>query len=307
MRKKAFTMLELVMVIVVMGIVASIGADIIAKLYENYLKTRSINRLQSQTELILDQIAKRLQFRIKDSVRAIDTTIAVPIPVPLTDANASHDVIEWIGISNESFIAGGWSGFIDLDSSDTNGSATPPTLDTNGSDLATADTIIRALTYGDVSLGGVQNPVIIFKSMSRGGVNTFYDNTNASKTVVQQSALGTDIFNVINAVGAVAGAPIVENSEIFEQYYLSHSAYAIVPTPTGRGDFNLTLHYNYQPWYGERYDRANDGNTSLLAENISTFRFTQIGETIRVKLCIHDGNQSGGDYDFSFCKERVIY
>ncbi|MCK9258063.1 MAG: prepilin-type N-terminal cleavage/methylation domain-containing protein, partial [Sulfurospirillaceae bacterium] len=71
MRKKSgFTMVELVMVIIVLGIVASIGADIISNLYTNYLRTRAVNRLQTQTEIALEQIAKRLQYRIKDSVIA---------------------------------------------------------------------------------------------------------------------------------------------------------------------------------------------------------------------------------------------
>ena len=48
----AFTMIELVMVIVVFGIIASIGAEIIASLYTNYLRTRAINRLQSQTHAL---------------------------------------------------------------------------------------------------------------------------------------------------------------------------------------------------------------------------------------------------------------
>ncbi|MCK9546828.1 MAG: type II secretion system GspH family protein, partial [Sulfurospirillaceae bacterium] len=64
MRKKSgFTMVELVMVIIVLGIVASIGADIISNLYTNYLRTRAVNRLQTQTEIALEQIAKRLQYR----------------------------------------------------------------------------------------------------------------------------------------------------------------------------------------------------------------------------------------------------
>lgn len=297
MMKKAFTMLELVMVIVILGIVASIGAEIIAKLYENYLKTRSINKLQVQTELVLDQIAKRLQFRIKDSVRAINTTTGNSRALP--DANATHNVIEWIGISNESFIADGWSGFIDLDSPNTDGIAY--TLDTKGSDLNTTNNIIRALSYNKVSLdAGTNNPAIIFKNMGRNNVNAFYTNLFFDHTIIVQRILGTTILN-INGLDGIA------NNEIFEQYYLSQSAYAIVPVlnpPTN--DFNLTLRYNYQPWHGDTYNGANDHNTSTLMEHVSTFRFTQIGETIRMKLCINDANQSG-DYNFAFCKERVIF
>lgn len=296
MIRKAFTMLELVMVIVVLGIVASIGADIIANLYANYIKTRAINRLQSQTELALDQIAKRLQYRIKDSVRAIDiSNPSSPVYTPLPDANASYTILEWIGISNESFL-GGWNGFIDLNSSDTN--ATAKTLKTSGSDLNTTNNIIKALTYDDVSLDkstpSNKVPALIFKGKSNYDVNEYYD-TSTDNHTLKIIGNNSDLFTI----------PLddnVSNNEIFEQYWLSHSAFAIVPNGTVN-DFNLSLHYNYQPWESEDY---NSTTGVTIVEHASTFRFTQIGETIRVKLCIHDNNQSG-DYDFSFCKERVIY
>ena len=62
MMKKAFTMIELVFVIVIMGIIASIGTDIILNLYDNYIKTRSINKLQAQTELALDPNSKKTKI-----------------------------------------------------------------------------------------------------------------------------------------------------------------------------------------------------------------------------------------------------
>jgi len=298
MIRKAFTMLELVFVIVIMGIVASIGAEIIANLYENYIKTRAINRLQSQTELALDQIAKRLQYRIKDSARAIDiSNPASPVYTPLSDANASFTILEWIGISNESFLEG-WSGFIDLNSNDTN--ATARTLKTSGSDLNTTNNIIKALTYDDVSLdkstASNKVPALIFKGKSSYNVNNYYSSGVNNHTLkIERDGTNNDIFKIPNDDN-------VSDNEIFEQYWLSHSAFAIVPNGS-LSDFNLTLHYNYQPWESEDY---NSTTGVTIVEHASTFRFTQIGETIRVKLCVHDNNQSG-DYDFSFCKERVIY
>jgi len=70
-------------------------------------------------------------------------------------------------------------------------------------------------------------------------------------------------------------------------FWVLEVLYAIVPQGSG-DDFNLTLYYNYQPWENETY---HDGKSTLLIEHVSTFRFTQIGETIRLKLCIHDDMQ----------------
>lgn len=314
-KKKAFTMLELVMVIVILGIVSSIGADIITKLYENYIKTRAINRLQAQTDLILDQIAKRLEFRIKDSVIARNDQVFLDF-VALTDANESYDVLEWIGRDNESFLGSwdgvsntpGWSGFIDLDSNETDRNVTGINdnwLKSIGSRFDLASATINALSNNQVDMiqgSALQKPVILFKGKSSynlaGGYGWRADGNHTFEHRVFFPAGKTDVLEFIDT----------PPTEIYEQYNLAWSAYALraVPVNAANNDYNLTLSYNYQPWYNERYDQ-NTTSTQVLAQNVSTFRFRQIGETIRIKLCIHDNNQTAMDFDFSFCKERVIY
>lgn len=295
MLKKAFTMLELVMVIVILGIVSSIGADIIANLYENYIKTRAINRLQAQTELVLDQIAKRLTYRIKPSVIARnDGNFSDYVFLP--NANNTYKILEWIGKDNEGFRGiknPGWSGFIDLDSIDTNKTQ----IKTSGSELNTTNDIIEALSYDTVSLDNPakKRPAILFKGQSSFDKAQYgWNNVDGNYTIRVSSDLVTanDIIHLDENI-----------TEMFEQYDLAWSAYAIVPEGNNSNDFNLTLYYNYQPWEDNNYT---DGSKSVLIEHASTFRFTQIGETIRMKLCIHDNNQSG-NYDFAFCKERVVF
>lgn len=326
MRKhSAFTMVELVMVIVVFGIVASIGAEIVAKLYENYLRTRAINRLESQTEIVLEQIAKRLQYRIKESVRTNNNNGAAANWVALSSAVPGYNIIEWIGISNESFlgehngtsIVPGWSGLIDM--SDVNTSHANRTLSSPGSRLDFANDIIKALTNNAIAMDGTgttaKRPALFFKGSKPGTFSNYYENATtiannpyarrvrcfnnncaANLTILQlnSNAANDDLIDYDGD-----GAP-----DLYEQYYLSHSAYALVPVGNAN-DFNLTLRYNYQPWEGENY---NAGNTppSILAEHVSTFRIIQTGDTIRIKLCIHDNNQSG-NFDFSACKEKAIF
>lgn len=322
MDKRAFTMIELVMVIVVMGIVASIGAEIISKLYENYLKTRAINRLQAQSETVLDQIAKRLTYRIKGSVIAREKS---PSPgvlgnyVPLSDANSSYQILEWIGKDNDSFRGEsngtvsipGWSGFIDLDSNDTNRTAgIYGTLKTSGSELNVTNQIIDALSYGTVELNGsettAKRPVIIFKGLSGFDIAHYgwsepghNGDGNYTLKVSYTPTVAHTKINILNFDDNLTKKGV---TEISEQYNLAWSAYAIVSEGNNTNDFNLTLYYNFQPW--ENDENYTNGNHSVLAEHVSTFRFTQIGETIRVKLCLDD-NQTG--YDFAFCKERAIY
>lgn len=302
--RKGFTLVEIIMVIVVFGIVASIGADIIASMYENYLRTRAINRLQGQSEIVLEQIAKRLQYRIKDSAIAkIDN--ANFLPLPHEDVNASYNIMEWIGTSNESLLGNGstpgWSGLIDLESAETNNSAGTFTIKTPGSDLSVAEQIIYALTNTDVNLSdnAKNTAAIIFKGKDDYNVSKYYNEASDNYTImVRRDTTAPDDDRFITNTSE----DNVTNNQLYEQYYLSHTAYAIVPG-TGN-DFNITLHYNYQPWEGDTYL---DGDQEVLVEHASTFRFTQIGETIRFKLCITDGNQSTTEFEFGACKEKVVY
>lgn len=322
-KRSAFTLIELVMVMVVFGIVAGIGADIVASLYENYLRTRAINRLQSQSEIVLDQIAKRLQYRIKNSVRASDDNGANWVALSSNAATKHFNTIEWIGISNESFLGKhngisfvpGWSGLIDMN--DTNTSHNTRTLSTPGSRLDFANEIIKALTDNTVAMdgtAGTQRPALFFKGVKAGIFTNYYVNaTNVAnkpygrrvRCVGNDCTTYPDILQLHsnNAVDDLIDYNSDGNPNVYEQYYLSHSAYTLNLVNTGVNDFNLTLRFNYQPWEGETYG---NGTEAVLAENVSTFRIRQDGDVIRIKLCIHDNNQSG-DFDFSACKEKVIY
>lgn len=320
-KRSAFTMIELVMVIVVFGIVASIGAEIVASLYNNYLRTRAINRLQSQTEIVLEQIAKRLQYRIKDSARASNDGGANWVALP--SAVAGYNIIEWIGISNESFlgewdgattVVPGWSGLIDMN--DINTSHANWTLTTPGSRLDFTNNIIRALTNDTVAMDATANakrPALIFKGSKPGTFSNYYENaTNIANNPYARRVRCVNNncaanLSMLQLNSNAANDDLIDYNldgfgDLFEQYYLSHTAYALVPVGNAN-DFNLTLRYNYQPWEGNTY--AN-GTSTLLVEHVSTFRIRQDDSVVRIKLCIHDNNQSG-NFDFSACKEKVIY
>ena len=250
----------------------------------------------------MTQIAKRLKYRIKDSVIARDSgNYDNKIFLSAYTVDLDYQVLEWIGKSNESFLGEnglpGWSGFVDVDSIDTN--RTSKTLKTNGSRLDYANNIIEALTYNDVSLNpdlGKNRPAIIFKAQDSLNENDYgWDGTRGAYTL-RVTRLNNETFNLIDANATYP-------NDIYEQYDLAHSAYALVPEGNDPNDFNLTLYYNYQPWENEKYDT--NGTKSVLMEHVSTFQFIQIGTTIRIKICIYD--DQSGDYDFAFCKEREVF
>lgn len=298
--KKAFTMIELVMVMVIMGIVASIGAEIIASMYSNYLRARTINRLESQTEITLEQIAKRLQYRVKDSVIGRNSTGIKALAD--TSIDSSFGILEWIGYSNESFLGTpkpGWSGFIDLDSNETNRSIGNGILKTSESNLTDAAATMSALTNGNIDLSASKEAALIFKGRPYNFTDFGWANPTNSDAM---ATLKVRIYGTSSTVLEISNDALP--TEIFEQYELAHSAFAIVPSDINSTDFNLSLHYNYQPWHGENYD---DVNGSLIAEHVNLFRFKQDESLLRLKLCLHDANLTGIGDLIVVCKEKVVY
>jgi hypothetical protein len=119
----------------------------------------------------------------------------------------------------------------------------------------------------------------------------------------------------VNGFAAAAGAPPLltfddANPKIrAEQYALSWSAYALVPVATrvvgGTQLHDLNLFYGYQPWENETYD-GNGRTGSTLISNVSVFKFTQLGNTIRFKLCVLQQIGTGGGDVITVCKEKAV-
>ena len=293
MKKKAFTLIEIVMVIVVLGVVAMIGTDIISHMYEGYIKSKVVNKLQARSEQVLDLIAKRLAYRVRDSVVAsINGTNYLKLSNP--NITEDYNVLEWIGYDNEGMIGewdgnrfSGWSGFIDLDNNYTNKTQ----FKTSGSRLDFAAADIKALSGGSVDLTSSKPAAIIFKCSHNASVASYgyLGSTHSDVFKVYKKTMNNILY---------FSSP---HSKVnyCEHYYLVWSAYAIVPEGTNNNDFNLTLKYDYRPWDGDKYT---NGKSQILADHVSTFRFIQVGETIRVKLCLRDPQTSYG-----FCKERAIW
>ena len=302
--KKAFSMVELVFVIVVLGIVASIGASIIAKTYETYIVQKATYNASMKTELAALQIAQRLSYSIPWSIvvkQDDNVTYKRLSKLEAGDAGEDYITLEWIGIDNDSFSAStppSWSGYCDINTS------TTTQCETQGSKLSDADTIISNLSGGTVSFVAGNSPAIFFKTgFFANGIPYAPEcvglvDTNTSCTIPAGRAGDTTLI--------LGGG----NKYRAEHYALSWSAYAIVPgaekdiNSDGKLDDvrDLYLHYNYQPWETENY--TNNGTSSLLINNVSVFKMNAFANTVRFKLCIKQF--VGDDLPITICKEKAV-
>jgi len=303
--RNAFTMLELVFVIVVMGIVGTIGVEIFRTTYDAYMSSVINHRLQSDTELTLEQIVNRLQYRFKDSVIGRDSFGGFD-GLTSSTVNQNYMAIEWVGYDIDGWLGDEistmptWSGFIDVN----NIGAGPNLLITPGTDTARVNTIIASLRATG-STTNISNAAIFFT-----GANTNIQTGYGWNGVILNNQINSAAHRV-NAGGVpgtlqsgIAGIDFT-GVDIYEQYKLAWTAYALAVE--GR---QLFLYYDYQPWEGESYDGVNVANRKrLLMDNVTTFKFQAIGDIVKIQLCV-DNNDAGNlpaNQIYSLCKEKVIF
>ncbi len=301
--KKAFSLIEVIFVLVILGIVASISSQIIVQVYESYITQNAIYRTSLKTELAANQIVNRLTYAIQGTTIAKEpnktyddsmTTWAMleDIDVMNYPNHKKFIMLEWIGYDNDSFSAGTtpyWSGVSNYES------ATTTDFETPGSRLSRTSTIIKNLSNNKVDLSGsLKDPAVLFMNSNDYDVQCMglIEETNTSCIFKVKQTIGTE--NNLTFTGTVP-------KEVTERYKLTWSAYALVPEKQPNGLYNLNLYYNYQPWNNETYK---DGNKSLLINNMSVFKFTENGGTIQFKLCSTEN--IGADYNISTCKEKAI-
>ena len=314
--KRAFTLLELVVVIVVLGIIAMMSFNAIMNIYSNYFQTRTVNELETQTEIALEQISKRLEHRIKPSVIARKTDGAF---LALNDSgvnlDSKYEILEFIPYAYEIFNdvpsgnkAGRYSGYADLaKSSPATGLISP------GSNFTTE--VVE--TIKDLTCREDTNATCVDFENKDGGVVAIFSDVYYNV----QSSFGYSNGTVpvsldIAKVGVKGGQSGLNgntleisgfaNKQISEQYHLAYTANAIVPEQSqsqadkNNGVFDLNLYYDYRPWMGEKY--KTNGEKATLAKNVTRFVFTEKNGVIVLKLCMRAKNS-----EITICKSKAVY
>ena len=319
--KRAFTLLELVVVIVVLGIIAMMSFNAIMNIYSNYFQTKTVNELETQTEIALEQISKRLEHRIKPSVIARKTDGAF---LALNDSgvnlNAKYEILEFIPYAYEIFNdvisldandhvieqggkAGRYSGYADLaKSSPATGLISPGSNFTTGVVETIKDLTCKDDTRNSKCVdfknkdGGV---VAIFSDVYYNVQDSFGYKGDITKLDIAKVGVKSTDGNTLEISG-------FDGKQISEQYHLAYTANAIVPEQSAdpkdaaNGVFDLNLYYDYRPWMGEKYKP--NGEKATLAKNVTRFVFTEKNGVIVLKLCMRAKNS-----EITICKSKAVY
>ena len=304
MKRSAFSMIELIFVIVIMGIIGKFGVEFLAQSYKNFIFSSINNRLQADSAFSVEYIAARLQYRIKDSVIArkiLTSPATAPDTVPINQASGSnYNVIEWIATDVEGFrglssvgtpYLPSWSGIIDL----YNLASTTTNLVSPSTNTGDIDTLIKALSYGNSNIADAAIYSI--------GANSDVMNSFGWSGALTQSG-------IMHPITSVVGQPTqftssngnnFSGSDISEYYKLSWTANAIEYKDNGTGKSGtLTFYWDYQPWNGET--AAQNAKSAVIMENVSTFQFKAIGSIMKIQVC----TKSTIIEEYSLCKEKTI-
>lgn len=296
--KRAFTMIELLIVIVMMGILAKFGTELLLRTYEDFIVGTMNNRLLAQSEGAVTQIANRLQYRVKESM-VVRQNGGNPTPLANTVDAAGMVVFEWIGYDIDGMRGDGgntnptWSGFIDVD----NAAGTPTNLVSPGTSWNRSAAVITSLSPSNTVA-----PALFFigdesVNVTTGfGWNAALANQNAN---MHRVAMGLGVDQFAPSVGNFAGV------DVYEFYRLAWTAYALELFVDGAdGRQKLRLWYDYRPWAGQVF---NQGTSRILMEDVSSISFASIGDALKVQVCVSDRGLSGGNGALSVCKEKTIF
>jgi len=296
--RSAFTMIELIFVIVIMGVIGKFGVEFLARAYESFIYSTTNNKLQARSATAVEFIASRLQHRIKDSV-IVRQKMKSNAFTALTSANTATEylVLEWISTDIEGYrgaTAPFWSGILDIDAGIALGNNT---LVSPGTDTAALNLQINTLSYGT---SGINNAALYFI-----GANSDINAYGWNGVALTQTG-------VVHPIKSVAGqatqftssnAATFNGIDVYEYFKLSWTANAIVITKNANDMNTLTFYYNYQPWNGMKWYDGGNIKSAVLMEDVSTFQAMAIGSIIKIQVCA----KSDLIEEYSLCKEKTIY
>ena len=290
--KRAFTIIELIFVIVIMGVLSKFGIEFLSQAYNTFIYSKIDNELHSKSSLALQIIANRLQYKIPQStIKRIDG--GKPIFAAQSVNNPQeYNVLEWIGYDADGARGDSkalWSGIIDLNSSLT----TSDKLFSTQTDTLKIDALIKEL--GGL---GIEDAALFFNNATY-DIDSFgwngRDPLNNHKKAIHPIKNGSNNNEFISGFTTLNFSGL----RIYNRYFLTWSAYAIV-----HKDEKLTLYYNYQPWKGESY---NDGESSVLMDGVDTFMISPSPDSTLFHIMICTKSDLLKELSYSLCKEKVIF
>jgi prepilin-type N-terminal cleavage/methylation domain-containing protein len=305
--KKAFTLIEVIITIAILGILSAGTFVALKHLYLRSAKSKAISELSFSTQVVVDQIAALLYQRVPASTIGSNSAGDFRPIDQIYDAN--YTILEWIGVDAEAYTKGAYSGFIDMDASDKDRGVggTAVSFDINETD-------INNTFFNKFGHARVNNDIALVFSGS-------FDDSSLSASNDFDNSFGWygNGANLLYTFSITNDSNITftptKPREIYERYYLVDSAYAvarkddIIPLlPCANANANdengtLYLFYDFRPWNGE--DLC-DGNSTILSENVRGFQAGVINNNLYFNISL-EKEIRGSENNITISKEKVVF
>ncbi|MDD5716425.1 MAG: type II secretion system protein [Sulfuricurvum sp.] len=285
--RPAFTMIELLFVIVVLGIVGGLALEAVRQYYEGIYRTGEYAKRSADADHILDQLSKYFEYAIDSSIVNIDSSETC-LGRPDTSSSGNYTVA-FVGVDRDG-LQGIWDGI-----------RWSPTWSEEVM-TATGSTIVTA-SDTNYTAGGISNNN---DALFDDDIN----NTNICDDYKWNSTSTTTKYNLITA-HTDHTLTLQTTPANGKRKYLLRSGYAFKVESDGK----FVMYDNFRPWKGETYSTGRD---NTLGENVAHFYVNYASDANestqgliwRLKVCMQGidtnlSNSSSSSNDI--CRERTVH
>lgn len=305
-KRAAFTMIELLFVIVILGIIGGLALETIRSYYDGIYRTGEYTKRVAQADHILEQIAKYFENGISDSIIRLDENdVAFGTQcdgAPETGDDANDYTIAFVSVDQE-----GLKGFWD-------GTRWRPGW---SSDVVSG---VNSLFSADSNYSAINNIVpLALNNSSRAAI---FRSEGLGEGLDECHRFGwenvgntNDVYARIVSVDSDSNLTLDKTLSISGQAkrsYVMRTAYAFRAK-----DGNFSVYSGFEPWNGEQY---NDVTPRLLGDNVTHFSIvydnantamnSNVGNIYTLKICIQGLDDNLVDTDASdrqICRERMVH
>jgi prepilin-type N-terminal cleavage/methylation domain-containing protein len=318
---KAFTMIELLFVIVVLGIVGGFALEAIRQYYEGIYRTQEYSKRVAEADHILEQLSKYFENAISVSIVNIDQNAIDEGTCKIPDAgDENNDYTVAFAAVDEDSLRGQWNGTRYQPGWSEDVRLNENNITASDANYTMAGNIIHVL---DPNSAADMTDSAIYDADSLNVPACSRFDWNASGIAVKE---GFHTIDAITGVDSTLALNVNNFATDGKRKYLIRTAYAfrVINNPGQSNDGDFKMYSNFRPWkINERYNNATFRKESILGKNVAHFyadynatdfqndsNVTDRGLVWRLKVCMRglDTNLSMSNAEGqAICRERRVH
>ena len=318
MVKRAFTLIEVIFVLVILSFIVGGGLMIASKIYKRNLIASNTLKLNFQTQQTVDILGNLLYYRIPLTAIGYNQATGDYKYIGDITSDDNYTIFEWFSESFDIERGLTFSGFADLYASS---KPVLKALDFNASDINTTlkNKFNTTSDFKDLVA------ILFAGSFDRGDESALMDYKNAFGwhggganyvfVISDYNVSGNDTnLSLTNADGSE-----ISGKRVYEKFFLVDTAYAVaLKKDLNSSDWNcseynfddlddndLLLFYNYRPWKGETFcGDSGVGNVEILSKNVEGFYFKALNTHLEIFV---KSVYQKGDLTIKVSKQKVVF